>query len=122
MRTALDPLVAAKLARICALFSSDVSGERGAAAWQADKLLKAAGLDWTDVFAPAPAVAWSPAPTSGAPAPHVAEARWALRFQDRLNAWEQQFLADLARRRRITIKQSAVLDGILHKLRQSSAG
>ncbi len=70
MRTALDPSVAAKLARICALFSSDVSGERGAAAWQADKPLKA---------------------------------------------------ADLARCRRITIRQSAALAGILRQLRRNGA-
>jgi hypothetical protein len=108
-----DPSVVARLSKIAGLFGSDHGGERSAAAWQATRLLQAHGLTWADVFAPAQSA------RPAAQAPHVAEAQWALRFKDRLNAWEQQFLAGLARRRRITAKQAAVLDGIVRKLRES---
>ncbi len=115
MPAGLDPPTAARLARICALFSSDVSGERSAAAWQAHKLLTAAGLDWHDVFAPAAPVRVEPAPPSSAA--HIGAARWALQFHERLTDRERKFLADIGRCRRISAKQAAWLADILRQLR-----
>lgn len=45
----------AKLAKVCALFSSDKLGERASAAAIADSMVKKAGLSWEIVLSNAPA-------------------------------------------------------------------
>ena len=112
----LNPAVATKLAKVCGLLGSDHDGERSTAAWHATKLLQAQGMTWADVFAPA-----LPPPQPTLHAPHVAAVQWALQFPDRLTAWECRFLADIGRRTRLTTKQAAKLDGIVHKLRGGGA-
>ncbi len=111
----LDPAVRSRLAKVVGLLGSDHDGERSAAAYQATRLLQAHGYSWQDVFAAGPAPV--PPPLAQAPAPHVAEAQWALRFQDRLTDRERRFLADIGRCRRISAKQAAWLADIVRGLR-----
>ncbi len=109
----LDPAVAARLAKIAALLSSSHDGEVVAAAAKATMLLRAHGLAWQDVFTPELAP-----PQPPLRAPHSAQVQWALGFPGRLTDRERKFLADIGRCRRISAKQAAWLDGIVHKLRQ----
>lgn len=113
---ALDPAVASKLTKVCGLLGSDHDGERAAAAWQATRLLRQAGLTWADLFAPVP----PPRTRAAAPvrAPHAARVQWALGFQDRLTPWESGFLRDISRRRRLSARQAAMLETIVRELEE----
>ena len=115
----LPPDAANKFARVCGLLGSDQSGERAAAAFQATRILKSHGLTWADVIQPA-----LPSPQPGYAVqrpPHAAVAEFALRFAGYLTGWEQQFLRDIGRRWRLSPRQAATLDGIVHKLRAAGA-
>ncbi len=46
----LAPAVISRLAKICGLFSSSHTGERAAAAFRADQIVRAAGLTWPDII------------------------------------------------------------------------
>lgn len=119
---ALDPGLASRLAKVCGLLGSDHDGERAAAAWQATKLLRNAGLTWSDVIGPALS-APQPSPSCAPPSsrPYAAKVAWALRYAAWLTEWEHNFLRDVARRRRLSPKQAAVLEKIDAKLREAGA-
>ncbi len=116
----LDPSVAAKLSKVCGMLGSEHDGERAAAAAKASMLLRAHGLSWADVFAPAAPVLMEPEP---APPPHAALARAALERAALLDEWQRNFLGSISRQRRpLSVKQRAALDGILRQLRRHGAG
>jgi hypothetical protein len=84
-----------RLAKICGLFSSDKLGERAAAAWQADRLVRAAGLTWCDLLAPT-----LPAPDRvHDPRVCMTAAEILKHHSHDLTDWERQFLKSLARRK-----------------------
>ena len=125
--SALNPSLATKLAKICGLLGSDHDGERSAAAWQATRLLRAQGLSWADVFAPAlpppPRHPVYAGPSYAAPMTrHAAKVRHAQRYPERLTDWEASFLADLGRCRSLSTKQAAALGRIVAKMPPGGVG
>ena len=116
----LPPAAAAKFAKVCGLLGSDHDGERSTAAYQATKILRANGMTWADIVAPARPAAPPPRSPNYGP-PHAAAATAALRCADRLTPWELRFLQDILRRHRLTAKQAAALGEIIQKLRMAGA-
>lgn len=122
MRAALDPAVAAKLAKVCGLLGSDHDGERAAAAAAGTRLLRALGLTWGDLFEPSPAPMAVARQASALP-PHMALARAALERSALLDEWQRDFLASIAQQwRPLSPKQRASLERILHQVRGNNAG
>jgi hypothetical protein len=119
----IDPQTADKLVKICGLLGSDQAGERASAALQASRLLSKAGATWQDVIGACAPVSPRPqAQPSGFAASHSAQAAWALCFRTDLTAWECKFLEDIRRRRRLSVKQTAILERIVAGLRQGGTG
>ena len=73
----LPPATATRLAKVCGLLGSDHDGERASAAYQATKILRAAGMTWADIVAPARPAAPPPRSPNYGP-PHAAAATAAL--------------------------------------------
>lgn len=108
-----DDVAAGKLVKIARLFSSDLLGERAAAANAAHRMVAGLGLDWSDVIRPI-----RPAPRPHAPADDWHDdLRLALRFQRDLNAWEARFIANMRGRSSATPKQRRTLAEIAAHLR-----
>lgn len=97
----LDRETAKRLAKVCALFSSDKLGERAAAAAMADSLLKAKGLTWGQVFAPESADSF---------APLIA---FAIAHQELLDDWQLAFVHSIKGRQSLSEKQLAKLNEIV---------
>ena len=109
----LDPPAVEKLAKICAMFSSDFPGERAAAAALADKLIRDRGLQWDQVLT-------APAPKPSGDAELI---EFALKHGDEiLNAWEHGFLTSIKSRWSLTKKQRAKLESIVEKVQSRGTG
>ena len=108
-----------KLARILALLASDQPGEVVAAAHAANRMVKAAGLSWSDVLTgfpvepPISRPGWTAPPTVD----HMADVRMCQRHFNSLTTWEMGFVSDLAQRRSVTQRQREVLAAIAAKVR-----
>jgi hypothetical protein len=104
-RNSLSHEAAERLTKFCGMFSSHHAGERATAAAKADELVRAHGLTWADIVAPA-------APRT----PTVLETvRWILKHSEALNSWEMCFVSTL--RSTLSPKQRAKLDQIVEKVR-----
>jgi hypothetical protein len=109
-RTINDPAAADRLAKLCGMFGSTHAGERANAAAAADKLVRSAGLTWSEVIA-------LPASPTG----NAADWRRMLRFcADRigwLNEREADFIVNIAAmRRELSPKQAQWLRAIFARL------
>jgi hypothetical protein len=116
---ALTPAFADKLVKVLGMLGSDHDGEVAAAGRTAHSMLKAKGLTWSDVIVPA-----GPAPQQQSRAPR----RWrratspsdiaalCLQWPEVLTDWETDFCRSLVGRRRISAKQTVVLERLARKV------
>ena len=115
-----------RLSKLCGLFSSDHAGERSSAAAMADRFLRERNLRWVDVLAAPALPPPKPKPKHDPNDPFAVHGGWhaaavfCLRHRSLVTAWESRFLATLIDYGDIpsacTVKQRAVLRGILDKL------
>jgi hypothetical protein len=108
----LDPMQAARLIKLCGMFSSDHAGERDTAARLADQLLRQNKLTWSDVIG------------NGRHSWREPQTKWdtvciVAKYRSVLTEWEQKFIMDLARRGEAdySVKQVAILEKLLNKVR-----
>jgi hypothetical protein len=111
-----SPAFADKLVKVLGMLGSDHDGEVAAAGRTAHSMLKAKGLTWSDVIVPA------------APRPEPPQRRWrrttspsdtaalCLQWPEVLTDWETDFCRSIVGRRRISAKQTVVLDRIARKV------
>jgi hypothetical protein len=109
--TALSPADRAKLIGILGMLGSDHDGERANAARMADRLLRQHGLTWGDVLAPRPQEKMMP--LMGTWRTKCADL---LERRGDLRPWEERFVADLPKFRRLSVKQRYVLDEIVARV------
>ena len=112
----LSPAFADKLVKVLGMLGSDHDGEVAAAGRTAHSMLKAKGLTWSDVIVPS------------APRPEPPQRRWrqpwspsdaaalCLQWPEVLTGWETDFCRSIVGRRRISAKQTAVIDRIARKV------
>ena len=118
--TRLTPALASKLVKVLGMLGSVHDGEVAAAGRRADAMVKGAGLSWGDVIAPA-----APRPE---PPPQRPQRRWrrptspsdtaalCLLWPEVLTDWETNFCRSIVGRRRISAKQTDVLERLAHKV------
>src|SRR5690348_11476254 len=89
-----QPLDGERLVKSCGMLGSEYVGERAAAAAQADRLIRAAGLGWPDIILPAlpPAPVETPAPTR----PFSNPIEFVFANAECLSEWENGFIKSLA--------------------------
>ena len=120
-----------KLAKICAMFSSDFPDERATAAGIADRMVKSAGTTWEVIFqaleqsaqriADLQAEAEQARRSSNVQPTRDWRQLWeepetdqeavetCLEWADNMSEWEQEFLVSISGRSRLSEKQRAVL-------------
>jgi hypothetical protein len=115
----LTPALASKLVKVLGMLGSVHDGEVAAAGRRADAMVKGAGLSWGDVIAPA-------APRSEQP--QRPQRRWhrstspsdtaalCLLWPEVLTDWETNFCRSIVGRRRISAKQTVVLEHLARKV------
>jgi hypothetical protein len=107
-----------RLAKLLGLLGSEFDGEVAAAARQAERLRREAGLTWPEILtsAPPPALLEIPAPSR----PRSVEEAIDLCIDHRvlLSDWEQRFVASIGQRsaRRLSRKQLNVLDRLVRAI------
>ena len=119
------PLAAAdrgRLARILGMLGSSHAGERDAAALAADRLVRGRGLAWQDVLGggevpSAGRFQPSPNPSPSPYGDHLADLMACGQRLDLLTAWEREFIASLASRRKISSRQREILAEVAAKVR-----
>ena len=116
MTASVPTLLFDRLAKVCTRFGSNFEGERSAAAYLADSLVKDAGLTWPEVILDSQAVQTRGRVWREPGTPQEAAAA-CLAFPECLTEWEQKFCASVAGRLRFTMKQMAVLDRLTGKVR-----
>jgi hypothetical protein len=89
MRAVIGQFDRARLAKLLALVGSDHDGEALSAARAADRLVRRAGLSWTEALSVDDGLT---ADRSGV----ATEIAFCLRHPDRLTAWESRFLRSAA--------------------------
>jgi hypothetical protein len=113
--SALPAADRSRLVKVLALLDSPREGERDAAALAAARLLKAAGVSWAQILAPAP-VKREPLFSTW----RTTCAELAQRPGD-LRAWERKFVADLPGFPRISTRQRYVLKEIADRVLRRDA-
>ena len=115
----LTPALAAKLVKVLGMLGSAHDGEVAAAGRRADAMVKGAGLSWDEVIAPA-----APRPEQ----PQRPQRRWrrptspsdtaalCLQWPEVLTDWETNFCRSIVGRRRISAKQTVVLERLARKV------
>ena len=115
----LTPAFADKLVKVLGMLGSAHDGEVAAAGRRAHSMLKAEGLTWVDVIKPA-------APKSEQP--QRSQRRWrkttspsdtaalCLLWPEVLTDWETNFCRSIVGRRRISAKQTVVLERLARKV------
>jgi hypothetical protein len=108
----LDPMQAARLIKLCGMFSSDHAGERDTAARLADQLVRQNKLTWSDVIGNG-RYTWREPQTTWDVVCIVAK------YRSVLTEWERKFITDLAQRgdAGFSPKQTAILGKLLNKVR-----
>jgi hypothetical protein len=115
MTVPLAPRERERLAGVLSLLGSPVPGEVIAAATAADRMLKARGLTWHAILAPAPAVSCE--------APQPAERDWKSLLAAATgrpwlwNARERDFLRTVAQQYRVTPRQYGWLRALADRAR-----
>jgi len=114
-----------RLAKLCALLSSDKDGEVLAAARKANQMVRQSGLSWEAVLVALPAPKAKKAPPQPKPpptpvSPILEKIKFCRRYPGFLYSNEQDFLFTLQRRIKYgnepTEKQSAWLEKILARI------
>jgi hypothetical protein len=117
----LTPALASKLVKVLGMLGSVHDGEVAAAGRRADAIVKGAGLSWGDVIVPA-------APRSEPRRQPRAPRRWrrptspsdtaalCLLWPEVLTDWETNFCRSIVGRRRISAKQTVVLERLARKV------
>jgi hypothetical protein len=115
----LTQAFADKLVKVLGMLGSAHDGEVAAAGRRADAMVKGAGLRWVDVIAPA-----APRPEQ----PQRPQRRWhrptspsdtaalCLQWPEVLTDWETNFCRSIVGRRRISTKQTVVLERLARKV------
>jgi hypothetical protein len=115
----LSPVFADKLVKVLGMLGSAYDGEVAAAGRRVHSMLQAEGLTWDDVIVPA-------APRSEQP--QRPPRRWrrgvsptdtaalCLQWPEVLTDWETNFCRSIVGRRRISAKQTVVLDRLARKV------
>jgi hypothetical protein len=115
----LTPAFADKLVKVLGMLGSAHDGEVAAAGRRADAMVKDAGLSWGDVIAPA---------TPRSEQPQRPQRRWhrstspsdtaalCLLWPEVLTNWETNFCRSIVGRRRISAKQTDVLERLARKV------
>jgi hypothetical protein len=106
-----------KLARLLGMLGSDHLGEVANAGRLADKLVRNAGLTWSDIIAPALSSPHIDPDTDPSGADWRRTAAACSRYPHLLNRWEAEFLAGLLRFPRLSLKQRSALLKIVVRLR-----
>jgi hypothetical protein len=114
----LTPAFADKLVKVLGMLGSDHDGEIAAAGRRAHSMLKAMGLTWSDVIKPASPKSeqqqqqrrWR-RPTSPSDT-----AALCLQWPEVLTEWETDFCRSMVGRRRISAKQTVVLERLARKV------
>jgi hypothetical protein len=116
----LPPDLATKLVKILGMLGSDYDGEVAAAGRRANAMVKDAGLMWDDVIAPAVPIPQTPQrPRRRWRTPETPSDTAALCLQWRdevLTDWETEFCRSIVGRRRISAKQTVVLERLARKV------
>ena len=114
----LSPVFADKLVKVLGMLGSDHDGEVAAAGRTAHSMLKAKGLTWSDVIVPAgPPQQQSRAPRRWRRATSPSDiAALCLQWPEVLTDWETDFCRSLVGRRRISAKQTVVLERLARKV------
>jgi hypothetical protein len=102
-----------RLTRLLGMLGSDHLGEVANAGRLADKMVRAAGLTWPDIIAPA----LSPPDVDPIGVDWRRTAAACSRYPLLLNRWEADFLAGLPRFARLSCKQRSILVKIVVRLR-----
>ena len=104
-----------RLVAVLGMLGSAHDGEILAAARQAERLRRGAGLTWHDIL--------TPAPERSREVETIDDAIELCQcYPDRLTAWEGNFVANLSRQRSaISPKQISVLDQIVAKVHRAEA-
>jgi hypothetical protein len=87
-----------RLGKLLGMLGSDHDGEVTAAARKANEMVRNAGMTWTEILAPSPAL---PSPKYDvADGDIVGACRFCLRWPEAITDWEEGFLSSLLVRRR----------------------
>jgi hypothetical protein len=121
MTVMLSETARVRLSRLLAMLGSDFDGEVINAGRQADRLVRSAGVSWTDVINPSlppPDNARWPGTDPDPAGPDWRQTAAAcLRFPMLLNKWEFDFLSGLPRFPGLSKKQRDTLRNIVTRLR-----
>ncbi len=112
----MTPAERNRLVGILGRLGSDFDGERAAAGLLADRMIRSAGLTWSDLLQ-----AEAPTPPPTPPAHDVARADAVgicARFADHLTVWEDNFIDGIARRPVLSAKQLRTLQNIASELQR----
>jgi hypothetical protein len=115
----LSPDLAAKLAKILGMLGSDYDGEIAAAGRRANAMVKRAGLTWDEVIsssAPIPQRPHRPPRRWRKPGTPSDTAALCMQWSEVLTDWEADFCRSIVGRRRISAKQTVVLDRLARKV------
>jgi hypothetical protein len=110
-----SPVDVNRLARVCGLFGSDHLGERAAAAAQADKIVRNAGLTWPDVLAPQPLTP-SRSSRNSCHVSKITPGEILARHNEILSGWERGFLSSPVRRSSWSPRQREILNEIRERV------
>lgn len=108
-----------RLSRIAGMFGSDHDGERAVAARKFDALLKAEGVEFSDLLKVAKPKAIATSPRSNAPEPlraYQIKALTVLAFPELLTDWERGFTSDVAKLDKLSPRQWEQLNRIAAKV------
>ena len=114
----VSTLDTAKLAKVLARLGSPYDGERATAGAMADRMVKDAGLTWSDVVGVVMPAMPTAQRTWREPQTHREAAAVCLANLDVLSEWEQGFCRSIARQNRLSPKQWVILDRVLDKVRE----
>src|SRR4051812_10259317 len=115
----LPPALASKLVKVLGMLGSAHDGEVAAAGRRANAMVKGAGLRWVDVIAPAapvPVPPWRPQRRWRRPTSPSDTAALCLLWPEVLDDWETRFCRSIAGQRRISAKQTVVLERLARKV------
>jgi hypothetical protein len=112
----LTPAFADKLVKVLGMLGSDHDGEVAAAGRRADAMIKGAGLSWGDVIARATRRSEQPQRRWRRTTSPSDTAALCLLWPEVLTDWETNFCRSIVGRRRISAKQTVVLERLARKV------
>ena len=115
----LWPNITARLVTILGMFGSDYDGEIAATGRRANTMVNGAGLMWDEVItssAPIPQQPYRPSRRWRRPTSPSDTAALCLLWPKMLTDWETNFCRSIVGRRRISAKQTVVLERLARKV------